>query len=102
MCKFAHAKKRDPTVEEALAAVHASRLDLAAGSRRSHRHGRCVQGRLRTFRVEQALRRLEGADLCRSGELCLAQLATVDGPVVLIDIVTSDRPPLTKVAQGAA
>ena len=29
----------------------------------------------------------EGADLCRHGELYLAQLAAADGPVVLVDVV---------------
>lgn len=90
-CKFAHVKKRDPTVEEALAAVHASRLDLAAGEPAvlidTVDACKAACERFESERKPVAVD-FEGVDLCRSGELCLAQLATVDGPVVLIDIVT--------------
>jgi cold shock CspA family protein len=90
-CKFSHLKRVDPSIDEAFEAVAASRLD-GTGCR-----GPVVlintvdacRAACERFQTEQRSLAIdfEGVDLCRSGELLLAQLATVDGPAVLIDLL---------------
>ena len=91
-CKFSHAVCKGPTAEEAVEAVLASRAQ-----QQQQQPGpilidtleacRDACGRLMAAGVPVAVD-FEGVDLCRHGELCLAQVATKEGPTLLFDIVT--------------
>lgn len=95
-CKFSHHVSKELSAEEAMEAVVAirARADASDPQRQSGpilidtlEACRDACGRLIAAGVPVAVD-FEGVDLCRHGELCLAQLATKDGPTLLLDIVT--------------
>jgi hypothetical protein len=91
-CKFSHADRpmairKEPSLEEAVAAVVASRAGAAAPVLVDTVEA-CRAQCERLVASGVVAVDFEGVNLCRDGELLLAQLAASEGPVVLIDVLT--------------
>ena len=90
-CKFSHAERpkvgpRTVSVDEAVAAVASSRIGSPPVLVDTVEACQSQCARLADSRCVAV--DFEGVNLCREGELLLAQLAAVEGPVVLVDVAT--------------
>jgi cold shock CspA family protein len=93
-CSFSHAGRpqapgrEQPSLDEAVAAVVAARGVGGPPPLLVDTVEACASECARLKRAGVVAVDFEGVNLCRDGELLLAQLAAADGPVVLVDCFT--------------